>query len=261
MQSNEIENLNVDAMVIAQALVAKMAVENEEYNQLATQHEVALSTLSGLETTNFRLVSQLDSMSQEIARLRETLVEAERRTESERLVLKGQLTAAQNAAKDLKSAGDPAKLLKQMKNAKQQRDEERKAKEALKRQLNDQQEELRRLRHRLMYLEDFPIFSTEEGETVYLHSQMIKARFQGGINCVVILKYWHASGIGRVITWDGKKVALSDGECDDLKEKIRPSQAVVDFCVGWFSENVKVSPKGEQTYIGGSKNKGLPKAA
>ena len=233
MLNNEtLENLDlVDLLAVINAKAEQEAVEfnelSEVYNDLVTTSELQGHQIAFLEKEMLSFGLTLDKK-----------VAQSQSAENDRLKLKGQLATAQTDLKTLKALGDIKSVNRRLKEQKAKNLLATAALEKLKKDRNDWVKERSGYIDRLSYLEDFPMFVSEAKETISLHGQKINMLFDGKERLMVVLKYWNPCGLGRLVTFNAERLTLADAGLTSIEDVAGMSNEMVDFCVGWYTENV-----------------------
>lgn len=142
--------------------------------------------------------------------------------------------------KGIKQHGDPKKLIAANKTLRDRNTELTKQNETLRQQATKATKEMESLIEKAAPSLIEPSYS-KDGENIYLHPQPLRMERDGQIMTLIALTWWSSTGIGRVVTWDGKKGIphfASVGH-KTVDAKLRPSQEALDWVCEWFKKNVQ----------------------
>lgn len=260
--SNEtdLEVVPADFNTLLGLLQRRIDLEADEYNSVVDALAETQEELSTSQLKNNLLASELAELKVKVESLtagNKLLMEKTRDQEAKlrsggdqlekavrvEVLLKERCQVLEAVVKELKSNGDPAKLLSQNKNLREKNGELLATNNRLQQQVNKAMSELKDLAKYGGEFHYLPSYSSAEGENVYVHPKVIKVVEAGELHTKVALTYWRKEGIGRVITWDGEQLHFASFNHKQVDAKMAPSQEVVDFCQNWFLKNVVVHGK------------------
>lgn len=213
----------------------------KEVAQLNVKTAASEAVIDGMKMA----MSQLDG---EFERLHGQI----RNLSDERNRAAGRAEASQKELSRIKKIGSPEDLIKQIKTLKARSSTLTKTNSELASQIKGLQKDVRRHReiaaHTAMEKGDERfIYSSEQGETLYLHPNKLVIETHRGRHSYVCFRYWNVKGLGRLISWDGATLNLGDAHNDAVNEVISPSDEISDFLRGWFRENIAIDRNKNQT--------------
>ncbi|MBL4703955.1 MAG: hypothetical protein JKY54_05510 [Flavobacteriales bacterium] len=224
-------------------LIESLTKRNLELIAERNTSEKVVAELTELVKKQDELLKDQDEVSKGIVQVNEKLSEQNKQLSNQVNILTGENDTLNRSLKDLKTHGDPQKLITLNKKIRKKNEDLTKDKDNLQKLLSAEKRETKRLREDIINMapevtNDLCIYSNDEGEAIYLHPRKRKIKDPSGTREYVALRYWNNRGLGRLLTWYQESIRFADTGSPEVNAALSPSAEAQNFVRGWFKNNI-----------------------